>query len=100
MIKKSLQILKRNISRPRGIDFESVYPVSDYFGDDRGTPVDRLYIDSFLKENRSLVRGQVLEVAEDTYSRKYGSGVTKFDVLHYEALPGATLVGDLSKPET
>lgn len=101
MIKKSLQILKRNLSRPRGIDFESVYPVSDYYGDDRGTPVDRFYIDSFIAANRRLITGRVLEVAEDTYSRKFGSNVTSFDVLHYEAgTPGATLIGDLSSPET
>jgi hypothetical protein len=101
MIKKSFQLLKRNLSRPRGIDFESVYPVSDHFGDDRGTPVDRLYIDSFLAANRHLIRGRVLEVAEDTYSRKFGSDVDSFDVLHYEAgAPHATLIGDLSTPST
>ena len=58
MIKKSLQILKRNLSRPRGIDFESVYPVSDLFGDDRGTPVDRFYIDGFIRTNRHRIRGR------------------------------------------
>lgn len=101
MIKKSLQILKRNLSRPRGIDFESVYPVSDYYGDDRGTPVDRYYIDSFIAANRHLIKGRVLEVAEDTYSRKFGTSVQSFDVLHYEAgTPGATLIGDLSTPST
>jgi hypothetical protein len=101
MIKKSLQILKRNLSRPRGIDFESVYPVSDYYGDDRGTPVDRFYIDGFIADNRHHIKGRVLEVAEDTYSRKFGSNVSSFDVLHYEAgTPGATVIGDLSSPET
>jgi SAM-dependent methyltransferase len=101
MIKKSLQILKRNLTRPRGIDFESVYPVSDYYGDDRGTPVDRYYIDGFIAANRDLIRGRVLEVAEDTYSRKFGNAVVTSDVLHYEAgTPGATLIGDLSRPET
>lgn len=101
MIKKSLQILKRNLSRPRGIDFESVYPVSDYFGDDRGTPVDRFYIDGFIAANRGLIKGRVLEVAEDSYSRRFGSNVSSFDVLHYEAgTPGATLIGDLSTPAT
>src|SRR5579872_1643843 len=101
MIKRSLQLLKRNLSRPRGIDFESAYPVSDYFGDDRGTPVDRFYIDAFLHHNRNLIRGRVLEVAEDTYSRKYGNHPDSIDVLHYERhTPGATLTGDLSRPET
>lgn len=101
MIKKSLQILKRNLSRPRGIDFESVYPVSDLFGDGRGTPVDRFYIDGFIRTNRHRITGRVLEVAEDTYSRQFGSGVDSIDVLHYEeGTPGATLIGDLSVPAT
>jgi len=101
MIKKSLQILKRNLSRPRGIDFESVYPVSDFYGDDRGTPVDRYYIDGFINDNRHRIRGRVLEVAENTYSRQYGSGLDSMDVLHYEqGTPGATLIGDLSSPGT
>jgi methyltransferase family protein len=101
MIKRSLQLLKRNLSRPKGIDFESAYPVSDYFGDDRGTPVDRFYIDTFLSDNRKLIRGRVLEVAEDTYTRKYGTRPDSSDVLHYERnAPGATLIGDLSQPET
>ena len=101
MIKRSLQLLKRNLSRPRGIDFESVYPVSDHFGDDRGTPVDRLYIDSFIEANRGLIKGRVLEVASATYSRRFGSDVASFDVLHYEAgAPHATLIGDLSAPST
>jgi hypothetical protein len=78
-----------------------VYPVSDYYGDDRGTPVDRYYIDAFIAANRDLIKGRVLEVAEDTYSRKYGNAVVTSDVLHYEAgTPGATLIGDLSRPET
>src|SRR5579872_3679996 len=101
MIKRSLQLLKRNLTRPRGIDFDSAYPVSDYFGDDRGTPEDRFYIDAFLRANRKLVRGRVLEVAADTYTRKYGTRLDSMDVLHYErSAPGATLIGDLSRPET
>jgi SAM-dependent methyltransferase len=101
MIKKSLQILKRNLSRPKGIDFESVYPVSDFYGDDRGTPVDRFYIDGFINDNRHRISGHVLEVAEDKYSRQYGNGIDSIDILHYEeGTPGATLIGDLSRPET
>ena len=101
MIKKSLQMLKRNLTKPKGIDFESVYPVSDFYGDDRGTPVDRFYIDGFIRDNRRHIRGAVLEVAEDSYSRKFGSRIDSIDVLHYEeGTPGATLIGDLSRPET
>jgi SAM-dependent methyltransferase len=101
MIKKSLQMLKRNLSRPKGIDFESVYPVSDFYGDDRGTPVDRFFIDGFINDNRHRITGRVLEVAAATYAMKFGSGIESMDVLHYEeGTPGATLIGDLSRPGT
>ena len=100
-IKKSLQILKRNLSRPRGIDIGSVYPVSDFCGDDRGTPIDRYYIERFMEDCSTLVQGNVLEVAENTYSRRYGTGVRTMDVLHYEkGAPGATIIGDLTRPAT
>jgi hypothetical protein len=101
MIKKSLQILKRNLSRPKGIDFESLYPVSDYFGDDRGTPIDRYYIEKFMDANKGQVKGHILEVAENTYSLQYGTRVRSMDVLHYEkGAPHATVIGDLTQPDT
>lgn len=101
MIKKSLQILKRNLSRPKGIDFESVHPVSQYYGDDRGTPIDRYYIEKFMEAYRGQVRGHVLEVAENNYSRRYGQDLCTTDVLHYErGAPHATVIGDLTQPDT
>jgi hypothetical protein len=76
-------------------------PVSRTFGFDRGKPVDRWYIERFLAEHRSDVRGRVLEVAEPTYTQWYGDGdVAGSDVLH--AKPGnakATVVGDLTTGE-
>jgi SAM-dependent methyltransferase len=101
MIKKSLQILKRNLSKPKGIEFDAIHPVSDYYGDDRGTPIDRYYIEQFMAAQNGFIRGSVLEVAEDTYSRRFGRDVRQMDVLHYEAgTPGATVIGDLTRPDT
>jgi SAM-dependent methyltransferase len=72
-------------------------PVSREFGFERGRPIDRWYIERFLREHAADVRGRVLEVAESTYTQWYGDGaVTHSDVLY--AVPGnpeATLVGDL-----
>jgi hypothetical protein len=48
-------------------------PISRVFGLDRGQAIDRYYIESFLDKNRDLIRGQVLEIGEDTYARKFGS---------------------------
>jgi SAM-dependent methyltransferase len=73
-------------------------PVSRTFGFDRGKPVDRWYIERFLAEHAEDVRGRVLEVAEDTYTRWYGGDrVTSSDVLYAsEGNPAATVVGDLT----
>jgi SAM-dependent methyltransferase len=66
-------------------------------GTDRGLPICRFYIERFLAGNAALVRGRVLEVADDSYLRRFGGDrVTERAVLH--AVPGnmnATLVGDL-----
>src|SRR5215208_4062442 len=73
-------------------------PISRNYGWERGTPVDRFYIGRFLTAHASDVRGRVLEVGDDTYTRRYGGDrVTQSDVLH--ASPGnpqATIVADLA----
>ncbi len=71
-------------------------PVSRQFGFDRGTPIDRYYIENFLKVNASAIRGRVLEIADNAYTVKFGSGVTQSDVLNAVPSPNATIVGDLT----
>jgi SAM-dependent methyltransferase len=73
-------------------------PMSRRFGMDRGRPIDRHYIDAFLDAHRADVRGRVLEVAEATYTQRFGDDrVTQSDVLHaVEGNPAATIVGDLA----
>jgi hypothetical protein len=76
-------------------------PLSRKFGIDRGTPIDRYYIEKFLLRNRADIRGHVLEIAENTYTQKFGGDqVTASDVLHTVAgAKGATIIGDLSTGE-
>jgi SAM-dependent methyltransferase len=73
-------------------------PVSTVFGLDRGTPINRYYIERFLADRAELIRGRVLEVGSSEYSKRFGGGhVEKFDVLHATAEnPAATLIGDLT----
>src|SRR3989338_5920044 len=73
-------------------------PVSRTFGFDRGLCIDRYYIEAFLASYASDIRGHVLEIGDDSYTRKFGAGrVTRSDVLHrQEGNPKATLVGDLT----
>jgi peptidoglycan/xylan/chitin deacetylase (PgdA/CDA1 family) len=95
--------LRRARARPRvgSLDFgdlRTTTPVSRRFGFERGTPIDRHYIDRFLEPRAGDVRGRVLEVGEDRYTRHFGGDrVEHGDGLHVEeGNPQATLVGDLA----
>lgn len=57
-------------------------PASRKFGYDRGTPIDRYWIEDFLEKNKMNIKGVVLEVTDNRYTVRYGSkNVTKSDVL-------------------
>lgn len=71
-------------------------PVSRQFGTERGTPVDRYYIEKFLEEHRHLVKGDVLEIEDNTYSLRYGEGrLTRSIVMDVENGGGDVLKGNL-----
>jgi GT2 family glycosyltransferase len=83
-------------------DLDRTEPISDDFGYDRGTPIDRFYIERFLEQHANDIAGRVLEVGDDAYCRRFGAlHITRQDVLHVSAdNPAATIVGDLSRPGT
>ena len=72
-------------------------PVSRVFGYDRGSPIDRYYIEAFLSRWDRDIAGRTLEIGDDAYTRRFGGGrATHRDVLHvHEGNPAATIVGDL-----
>jgi SAM-dependent methyltransferase len=80
-------------------DLRRVTPIDSEFGGGRGKPVDRHYIEDFLARHAGDIRGRVLEVGEDIYTRRYGGGsVTQSDILHADqSNPRATLIGDLAE---
>lgn len=79
-------------------DFRRLSPMSRQYGYDRGEPIDRYYIERFLDDHRAQISGTVLEISENTYTRKFGGDkVIHSDVLHYDdPSPPATLTGDLT----
>jgi SAM-dependent methyltransferase len=79
-------------------DLRRITPISSNWGFDRGTPVDRYYIERFLSERTADVRGCVLEVADNEYTRRFGADeVTQSDILHdVEGSPRANVVADLA----
>lgn len=78
--------------------FKRKKPFSEHWGFDRGTPVDRYYIEKFLKAHGSDIHGRVLEVSNDLYATAFGRNrTTTVDVLDND--PGntkATVIADLN----
>lgn len=74
-------------------------PMSTSYGFDRGKPVDRYYIEQFMKDHEKDVRGVCLEVTDRDYTKKYGGiKVTRSDILDINTgNKQATIYGDLQK---
>jgi SAM-dependent methyltransferase len=80
------------------IDFHRTTPFSRVFGFDRGTPVDRRYIDGFLARHAADIQGHVLEVKDTTYTRRFGGDrVTASSVLDIDRTnQRATIIDDIA----
>ncbi len=75
----------------------SLYPISVSYGFDRGKPVDRYYIESFMDKYKADVKGRCLEITDNAYTIKYGEDrVTTSDVLDINTgNKQANIYGDL-----
>lgn len=84
---ETLKELPRSLERAR-IDASfiikqaSVKPLNREFGFPRGTPIDRYYIENWLEQNRERIRGDVLEIAENTYTKRFGAEGAESHILH------------------
>lgn len=76
-------------------------PVSDRWGKDRGTPIDRYYIEAFLEQHAVDIRGVALEIKDRRYTDRFGRAVECVEVLDVDASnPAATMVADLTAADT
>ena len=92
--------LARRLRRPSLLRMMGVRPLSTEWGFDRGTPVDRYYIERFLAAHSADIRGRTLEVKSAEYTRRFGSAVTQADVLDLDTKNAdATLIADLAVGE-
>jgi hypothetical protein len=79
-----LRRVARAQERPRWGNLRRLAPFSANYGFDRGTPVDRYYLDGFLDRHRDLITGRVLEIQTDGHARRYGrdlEGVDTVDII-------------------
>jgi SAM-dependent methyltransferase len=78
-------------------DLRRVTPVDPNWGFERGTPIDRVYVERFVGDHAEDIRGRVLEIAAPDYTTRFGTGVERVDILMAtEGNPKATIVGDLT----
>jgi len=81
-------------------------PLNRNFGVDRGRPIDRYYIEDFLKRHagasgylQGTIHGHVLEIGEARYSSQFArkSDIEHLDILDVSAEnPQATVIADLT----
>ena len=99
MIKK----FKRNLSKPDWHNLRTLQPISRDFGFDRGTPIDRVYIEDFLSKHTSDMCGVLCEIADSSYIEKFADKrvVESVEVVHYtDDNSAATIIGDLTALDT
>ena len=72
----------------------TINPVDRDFGFNLGTPIDRYYIENFIRKHRNLIKGEVLEVGEDSYTSKYAPEEHRLTILNVVDKPSC-LKGDL-----
>ena len=78
-------------------DLRRLTPIDANWGFERGTPIDRVYVERFVGAHAGDIRGRVLEIAAPDYTSRFGTGVTQVDILMAEeGHPQATIVGDLA----
>jgi SAM-dependent methyltransferase len=79
-------------------DLRRLQPFSRRYGFDRGTPIDRYYIQQFFRRHCGDIRGRVLEVGDNHSTRAHGADrVISSDVLNLHAgTPGTTIVANLA----
>ena len=80
----------------------SLKPVSRNWGGDRGLPIDRYYIEKFLMRYQSDIKGQVLEVGDNSYTHQFGGDqVEQSAIVHgSDSNPDADYVADFADAPT
>ena len=79
-------------------DLDCTRPISRDWGFERGLPVDRYFIESFLSRHATDIKARVLAVMDNTYTLGYGGDrVTRSDIIHKGSdNPHATISAGLS----
>lgn len=73
-------------------------PANRYWGNPFGNPIDRRYIEDFMRDNRQYITGDVVEIGDSRYTSQFGHDIKNSYVLHVYGA-GNTIKGDLATGE-
>lgn len=94
-----LRCIRSNLGVPRWGNLRRLKPFSVSWGCERGTPVDRYYVDRFFEMHKSLITGDVLEIDQSIYTRRYGHDLRMVHSFDIDPRRGSTFVCDLAHCE-
>ncbi len=75
------KIAKRKLSPVSGDWLNRKEPLSRVFGVDRGSAIDRRFMEDFLSLQKGNIQGKVLEIGGDQYTYQFGHGLTTTAIL-------------------
>lgn len=97
-----VRFLRRFIIRPQCNVYHGMVPVSRKFGFERGQPIDRYFIENFLRNHSSHICGSVSEFGDTTYTDQFGLDVTRSITISNDTIAQNTnddvIYGDISDP--
>lgn len=90
--------VRRVVIRPRWGNMRRLQPFSSRYGFDRGTPIDRYYLDLFFRKHAACIRGRVLEVCNPEFSERFGRFIDTLDLVDIDPRnDAATILADLAQ---
>lgn len=99
-IHRRVEARLKRFDTPKWGELRRLEPISDFYGLDRGTPIDRVYIEQFVHQHCERIRGSVVEVGDATLTMRFGgTRVSRAQVIDIDPSNRlATLVVDLDDP--
>jgi SAM-dependent methyltransferase len=96
-ITTKLRSIARGYPLPRWGNMRRVTPFSNYFGFERGTPVDRHYVAAFFAAHTYEITGRVLEIQSTSHAERFGVGVTVMHSIDIDPRFNPTFCCDLAQ---
>ena len=94
-----LRCIVRGRGVPRWGNLRRVKPFSSNYGWDRGTPIDRYYVDRFFERHNAEITGDVLEIDQSIYTRRYGHDLRTIHSVDINPASHPTFLCDIAHCE-